>query len=86
MDTIHLLVFWSQKMTCGSLGDLGDTPELAGGPDQAGGDTEPPRDGDDGGDLEGEPGCAGGLPDIEPPEDGLPPLMEGDEGRLESGK
>ena len=85
MDTIHLLVFWSQKMTCGSLDVLGDTPELAGGPDQAGGDTESPRDGDDG-DLEGEPGCAGGLPDIEPPEDGLPPLLEGDEGRLESGK
>ena len=80
VDTIHLFVFWSQKMTCGSLGVLGDTP------DQAGGDTEPPRDGDDGDDLEGEPGCAGGLPEMEPPEDGLPPLMEGDEGRLESGK
>ena len=56
MDTIHFFVFWSQKMMCGSLGV--SMAELA--CPQAGGDTEPPRDGDDGDteprDLEGDPG------------------------------
>ena len=86
VETIHFFVFWSQKMTCGSLGVTG-VPEL-----QAGGDTEPPRDGDGGDtepgrDLEGEPGCAGGLPDTEPPpEAGLPPLLDGEEGLLGSGR
>ena len=86
VETIHFFVFWSQKMTCGSLGVSG-VPEL-----QAGEDTEPPRDGDGGDtepgrDLEGEPGCAGGLPETEPPpEAGLPPLLDGEEGLLGSGR